>query len=129
MMKPLSPGIRTGLGILVMLAWSLPWFLVAVVSLMGTLMANDSGAASSSAHLLLVAGVFAGFFLVGLAGIPAGLAFFLQGKSRVLLIAALGAVVLGALAVLGAYFNFAASARQEDSSFLRPSSHWLAAPV
>jgi hypothetical protein len=56
----------------------------ATMALMGTAMANDSGAASSEAHVSLMGGVLGGQVVAGLAGIPGGLAFFWRGARKVL---------------------------------------------
>jgi hypothetical protein len=111
--------LLTAVGILVMVVWPLPFLFLAAMSFLGTLMANDSGAASSNAHLILVLAVFIGLLLLGLAGIPAGLAVFMAGRRRFLFLSALVAVLLGLGCVLGSYFNFTNSIKKDHEE---PSS-------
>jgi hypothetical protein len=52
------------------------------MALMGTLMANDVGAASSDQHMAMVGGVLGGIVMAGAAGIPGGLAFVWRGARK-----------------------------------------------
>ena len=45
------------------------------MALMGTLMANDAGAATNDQHIAMMGGVLGGIVMAGAAGIPGGLAF------------------------------------------------------
>lgn len=87
------------------------WLAAAVtlgaLKLMGGLMANDSGAASGNAHLGLLAGLMGGQLLTGLAGIPAGLAFFWQAKRKVLLWTFAVMLVTGIAVQVAAFYSFA----------------------
>jgi len=72
------------LGVLFAGVWIAGQVVWATMALMGTVMANDSGAASSEAHVSLMGGVLGGQVVAGLAGIPGGLAFFWRGARKVL---------------------------------------------
>jgi hypothetical protein len=75
-------GWRVVLGVLFMAVWIVGHLIWATIALMGTAMANDSGAASSEAHVSLIGGVLGGQVVAGLAGIPGGLAFFWRGARK-----------------------------------------------
>jgi hypothetical protein len=75
-------GWRVVLGVLFMAVWIVGHVIWATMALMGTAMANDSGAATSEAHVSLMGGVLGGQVVAGLAGIPGGLAFFWRGRAR-----------------------------------------------
>lgn len=98
------------LGILVIVCWISITALVGALMGMASLMANDSGAASNHAHLLLILGVGAGELLVMVAGIPGGLAIFWRGRRR-LLLWTFGALLVVGVACVGAslmiFFNAA----------------------
>jgi hypothetical protein len=73
------------LGLAFMALWLAGAFVLGGLKLMASVMANDSGAASPDAHMTLIGGMMAGQVLTGLAGIPAGLAFFWRTWRRRLL--------------------------------------------
>ena len=87
------------LGVLFMGVWIVGHVIWATMALMGTAMANDSGAASSEAHVSLIGGVLGGQVVAGLAGIPGGLAFFWRGARKGLW------VLFGVLFVSGAVWQ------------------------
>lgn len=107
--------LLTAVGIFLVVIWTLPFLFLAAISFLGTLMANDSGAASSTAHLILIVAVFVGLLLIGLAGIPAGLAVFMAGRRRALLLTGLGAILVGLALVFGSYLNFTHSIQEDQS--------------
>ena len=90
------------LGVLFMAVWIVGHVIWATMALMGTAMANDSGAASSEAHVSLIGGVLGGQVVAGLAGIPGGLAFFWRGARKGLWI------LFGVLFVSGAAWQILA---------------------
>jgi hypothetical protein len=90
------------LGVLFMAVWIVGHVIWATMALMGTVMANDSGAASSEAHVSLMGGVLGGQVVAGLAGIPGGLAFFWRGARKGLW------VLFGVLFVSGAVWQILA---------------------
>lgn len=90
-----------------MLIWLAGSVAGAGLMLMGSLMANDSGQATPESHMTLIVGVFLGQVLIGLSGIPAGLAFFWRGRKKLLLILFLSLLIFGALCVgLSMYLFF-----------------------
>ena len=85
-----SPVLRValvGLGLIFIVGWTSVHIIWAYLSLMGGLMANDSGAKSSGSHGAFILGLMAGEALTALAGIPAGLAFFWAPMRKKLLMA------------------------------------------
>lgn len=52
------------------------------MALMGTLMANDAGAATNDQHIAMMGGVLGGIVMAGSAGIPGGLAFFWRSARK-----------------------------------------------
>jgi len=91
------------LGVLFIGAWNVVHLAWGSMSLMANLMANDSGAASQAAHLGLIIGMLGGTALSGIAGIPAGLAFFWEGKRKRLLMAFGGLFLTGVACQLVAF--------------------------
>lgn len=89
-----------------MLVWLGLHALWAALSGMANLMANDSGRASSNAQMTLIVGVLAGQILAGVAGIPAGMAFFWRGKRWRLVGLFLLLFLLGAGIQAWAFFGF-----------------------
>ena len=69
-------------GVAFMAVWIAGHVIWATMALMGTAMANDSGAASSEAHVSLMGGVLGGQVVAGLAGIPGGWPFSCGGRAR-----------------------------------------------
>lgn len=82
-----TKGWLTPLGIIFMVAWLGLACVLGAMSLMACLMANDSGSVSNGVHMAFIVGVMAGQVLTGLAGIPAGLAFFQRTRRKKLLLA------------------------------------------
>lgn len=75
-------GVMIALGIFFMMGWLGVAFVLGGMKLMASLMANDSGSSSGTAHLAFIGAMMTGQVLTGLAGIPAGTAFFLKGKRK-----------------------------------------------
>ncbi|MCM2257691.1 MAG: hypothetical protein NDJ94_18815 [Vicinamibacteria bacterium] len=93
-------------GITFMVVWIAAHAVWASLSFMASVMANDSGAASAGAHMLLIFGMLGGQVLAAAAGIPAGLAFFWRDKRRTLLIAFAILFVAGAVAQIVSFSGF-----------------------
>lgn len=93
-------------GILFIALWLCGAAALGLMKLMASLMANDSGAASSDAHTTLIFGMLGGQLLTGLAGIPAGLAFFWRGWRKRLLWTFFIMLVTGLLIQAAAFWNF-----------------------
>jgi hypothetical protein len=73
------------LGLIFMALWLAGAFVLGTMKLMASVMANDSGGASPDAHMTLIGGMMVGQILTGVAGIPAGLAFFWRSWRKRLL--------------------------------------------
>lgn len=67
------------LGIVFIFVWLALAVGLGVMMLMPALMVNDSNRLSSDQHLGVMTGMYGGLLLLGLAGVPAGLAFFWRG--------------------------------------------------
>lgn len=80
--SPKAPAWLVVLGITFMVLWLGGTFILGAMKLMASVMANDSGSASSNAHLGMIAAVMGGQIVSGLAGVPGGLAFFTVGKRK-----------------------------------------------
>ena len=93
-------------GILFIALWLCGAAALGMMKMMASLMANDSGAASGDAHMTLIVGMMVGQLLTGLAGIPAGLAFFLRGWRKRLLCTFAIMLVVGILIQVAALWNF-----------------------
>jgi len=52
------------------------------MALMGTLTANDAGAATNDQHVAMMGGALGGIVMAGAAGIPGGLAFFWRSARK-----------------------------------------------
>ncbi len=98
------------LGVVFACGWIGLHFVWGVMAMMGNLMANDAGRASSDQHMMLILGALAGQVLAGAAGIPAGLAFFWRGRRKLLLGIFLAAFLSGVLLQAGAFWLFARAA-------------------
>ncbi len=98
------------LGALVAGGWVALHLVWGGLSLMANLMANDSGAASSGSHMMLILGMLAGQVLSGAAGVPAGLAFAWAGRRKLLAGVAAGLLVVGAALQAGVFYLFFRSA-------------------
>lgn len=94
------------LGVLFILGWAAVSVVLITMSLMGTLMANDSGAAASDRHSSLILGVLLSQIVTGLAGIPAGLAFFWRSRRKLLLCLFAILLILGILGQVGSFMAF-----------------------
>jgi len=70
---------------LIILLWTGAWLLWGTLSLMGTLMANDAGRSSTSAHMTMILGMAGGQVLAGAAGLPLGLSLCWRTRRRLLL--------------------------------------------
>lgn len=81
-------GVSAGLvilGVVFILVWLAVAAVLGVMMLMPALMVNDSGRLSGDQHLGIMSGMYGGLLLLGLAGVPAGLAFFWRGwRARLL---------------------------------------------
>lgn len=114
-MVPLSyskktSALRVACEIVFIVLWLTGSFGLGFACVMSGIMANDSGRASSGAHMLLIMYILIGNIVIGLAGIPAGIVFFLSGKRKALLLAFLIMILCGVGIVVvsvGAFFHFA----------------------
>lgn len=93
-----------------MVCWIGAFVMVGTVLMMATLMANGSGAASNTSHMMLIGGAFFGNLLAGAAGVPGGLAFFLRGRRWLMVWIFAGLLIAGVLAVAIGFGIFFASA-------------------
>ena len=106
--NPAAPagGLMTVIGVLFMVGWLCAAFLLGGAKLLASMMANDSGAASGNAHLAFIGGVMGGQLLTGLAGIPGGLAFFLKGRRKAMILIFLALLVTGIAIQAVAFVSF-----------------------
>lgn len=93
-------------GILFIVLWIIAHLAWAGLAFIADVMANDSGKASSDQAAMLIFGMLGGQVLCGAAGIPAGLAFFLRGKRKLLLWLFAFLFVAGALIQAGVFYSF-----------------------
>lgn len=98
-------------GLALTAAWVAGAIVIATMSLMGTLMANDAGNAPASSQTTMVLMVLGGQILAGAAGIPAGLACFWRSRRKFLLILCATLIVLGVLAQAAGIYAFTSSLR------------------
>lgn len=99
-----ASALRVLAGLAVALVWMAGASLVASLSLMGTLMANDAGSVDAAAQTKMVLLVLLGQILGGAAGIPLGLSLFWRTRSKLLLRLFAGLLVAGVvLVVIGVY--------------------------
>jgi hypothetical protein len=104
-----SKGVRIlliFLGLLFIASWIAAHVVWASMSLMGSLMANDSGGATTNQHMGLIFGMLGGQLVAAAAGIPGGLAFFWRSQRKRLLMTFAALFVLGALWQVIAFFSF-----------------------
>lgn len=101
--------LRVLAGGAVALVWTAGASLIASLSLMGTLMANDAGSASASVQTKMVLLVLGGQILGGAAGLPLGLAIFWSTKRKLLLRIFAGLLIVGALLVIAGVYAFASN--------------------
>lgn len=93
-------------GFLFIALWLCGSAALGMMKLMASLMANDSGAASGEEDETLIFGMMGGQLFTGLAGIPAGLAFFWRGLRKRLLWTFLIMLIIGILIQAFAFWNF-----------------------
>lgn len=108
-----SKGVRVVpiiFGILFAGLWVTAHIVWGSMALMGTLMANDAGAATSDQHVAMMGGVLGGIVMAGAAGIPGGLAFFWRGARKWLWISFALFFVGGAVWQVLAFQSFMAAA-------------------
>ena len=101
--------LRVLLGSAVALLWIAGAGVIASVSLMGTLMANDAGNASASAQIEMVLLVLGGQILAGLAGLPLGLSIFWTSQRKRLLRLFSILLVCGVFAIIAGVYAFASN--------------------
>lgn len=95
-----STGARVALiilGLLFTALWIVGHVVWATMALMGTLMANDAGGASSDQHMAFMGGMLGGQIMAGGAGVPGGLAFFWRSLRKWLWILFAALFVSGAV--------------------------------
>jgi hypothetical protein len=107
--SPADRAVRVTLGIVFIAVWLGAHLAWAAMALFANLMANDSGAASESAHTSLIVGVLAGQVLAAGAGIPAGLAFFWRARRKPLLWCFAALFGVGALCQAWSFYAFFSS--------------------
>jgi len=111
--SPTSNGVRTALvlcGLLFAGLWVAGHIVWASMSLMGTLMANDAGGASSDQHMAFMGGILGGQIMAVAAGIPGGLAFFWRSLRKWLWILFAALFVGGAVWQVVAFQSFTTAA-------------------
>ena len=101
--------LRVLAGLAVALVWMAGASLVASLSLMGTLMANDAGSADATAQTKMVLLVLLGQILGGAAGIPLGLAIFWRTRRKLLLRLFAGLLTTGVVLVIVGVYAFASN--------------------
>ena len=99
--------LRVLAGLAAALVWIAGAMLVASLSLMGTLMANDAGTVDAAAQTKMVLLVLFGQALGGAAGIPLGLSIFWVAKRKLLLRLFAGLLAAGVLLVIVGVYAFA----------------------
>ena len=101
--------LRVLLGSSVALLWITAAVVLASVSLMGTLMANDAGTVSTSAQTKMILLVLGGQISGGAAGIPLGLSIFWSAQRKRLLRLFAILLGLGFLAIIAGVYAFASN--------------------
>lgn len=94
-------------GLAVALVWMAGASVVASLSLMGTLMANDAGNADAAAQTKMLMLVLSGQILGGAAGIPLGLSIFWHARRRLLLRVFAALLAAGVVLVVAGVYAFA----------------------
>jgi hypothetical protein len=105
-------GLAVVFGLLFIGTWIAAHVAWASLSFMGSIMANDSSAATQNEHVSLISGLLAGQVLACVAGLPAGLAFFWRRARKGLLISFAVLFSIGASWQVVAYMNFTQAAAQ-----------------
>ena len=108
-----STGVRVVpliLGFVFAMLWIAAHVVWGSMALMGTLMANDAGAASSDQHMAMMGGVLGGIVMAGAAGIPGGLAFVWRGARKWLWVAFALFFIGGVIWQVVAFQSFIAAA-------------------
>ena len=98
--------MRVSAGVAIAAVLATMAFIWAMLSFMGTLMANDSGRASEAGHMTLILGALAGQVLAGIAGVPLGAAVFWGARRRLLLRIFAALFLVGLAAQAGAAWVF-----------------------
>jgi len=101
--------LRILLGSAVALLWIAGAIVIASLSLMGTLMANDAGDASATAQTNMILLVLGGQILAGTAGIPLGLSIFWTSQRKRLLRLFGILLICGVLAIIAGVYTFASN--------------------
>ena len=96
-------------GTLLAALWIAGATLVISLSLMGTLMANDSGEVPAEAQTRMILMVLGGQVLAGLAGLPLGLAVFWRMRRKLLLRIFAGLLAVGVVLIIAGVYTFAAN--------------------
>jgi len=109
MNKNLARALLIFAGLLVATIWIAGASLVTSLSLMGTLMANDSGEVSAEAQTKMVLLVLGGQIVAGLAGLPLGLAVFWRTRRKLLMRVFAWLLGIGVLLVVVGVYVFAAN--------------------
>lgn len=99
--------LRILAGLALILAWIVAASVLASISLMGTLMANDAGKASAAAQTKMVLLVLLGQILAGAAGIPLGLSIFWRARRRLMLRLFAALLAAGGVLVIAGVYAFA----------------------
>lgn len=102
-----ASALRILAGLAVALVWMAGASLLASVSLMGTLMANDAGNVDAAAQTKMVLLVLLGQILGGAAGIPLGLAVFWHARRKLLVRLFAGLLAAGVLLIIVGVYAFA----------------------
>jgi|GEM_PF-1211488 len=103
-----ASGLLVTCGIFFMILWVGGAVVVGVFSLMAGVMANDGGRVSTETHLSMLCGVLVGLGIIGLAGIPAGMAIFSAGKRGKWLLASVVLLLAGVIVGWSSLATFAA---------------------
>jgi len=99
--------LRILAGLALVLAWIVAASVLASLSLMGTLMANDAGKADAAAQTQMVLLVMLGQILAGAAGIPLGLSILWRGRRRLMLWLFAALLAAGGVLVIAGVYAFA----------------------
>ena len=113
---PPAPAAKAGVsvvwkvgGSLCIVLWIIEHLAWGAMAFIADVMANDSGRADPDKHMMLIFGMMGGQVLCGVAGIPAGLAFFWRDRRKLLLWLFAILFVTGALIQGGVFYSFFSS--------------------